>query len=218
MAKKTDTESYYDIFPSRLRELMKKNNVSQEKLGKAIGVTRQAVSNYTSGLSSPDWLGIAKIARYFNVRSDYLIGLSDVASHRLDLESACESLGLTEKAAEHISKYRYEYESTFDSESLKLLGSSFMPINNLLESDSYKYFYDVYLNVLENASYCAVLNAEKDSRHKVEEAIRDLKLSLFELSEAAIYTVKEASDYDRAMANAVMVLGLITENHNGQES
>ena len=209
MAKKTENDCYSDTFPSRLRDLMRKNNVTQADLGVAIGVTRQAVSNYMAGISSPDWQGIAKIAKFFNVRSDYLIGLSDIATSRLDIITACEGLGLTEEAAKNISEYRYEYESKYDSESIKLLGPSFMPINNLLESDHNEYFFDVYLNVLENASYCMVLDAEKDSRHKVEEAIRDLKLSLFELQEAAIYTVKGASSYDQAMIHAVDVLGTL---------
>lgn len=66
-----------EIFPKRLRELVEETNTTQEKLGEALGVRRQTISLYITGQSKPDWTQVAKIATFFNVPSDYLLGLSD---------------------------------------------------------------------------------------------------------------------------------------------
>jgi len=106
------TETEKDVFPTRLRELMDSPpKTSQETLANALGITRQAVSNYKSGQSSPDWKTIASIAKYFNVSADYLLGLSDTKSIVPDLQSAVNYTGLSEKAVEALAftmtpKYR----------------------------------------------------------------------------------------------------------------
>ena len=84
------------IFATRLRELMEKPpKTSQETLAAAIGVTRQAISNYKTGQSSPDWETVAKIARFFKVSSDFLLGLSDTPCADVNLRTICEYTGLS---------------------------------------------------------------------------------------------------------------------------
>ena len=84
------------IFATRLRELMETPpKTSQETLAAAIGVTRQAVSNYKTGQSSPDWETVAKIARFFKVSSDFLLGLSDAPCTDVNLRAICEYTGLS---------------------------------------------------------------------------------------------------------------------------
>ena len=62
----------------RIRELRIKFGVSQEKLGKILNLTQQAVARWENGSSEPDSENIQKLAKYFNVTTDYLLGNSNI--------------------------------------------------------------------------------------------------------------------------------------------
>lgn len=64
-------------FPKALRELMDETDTTQPMLAESMGVTRQTISLYCNGQSTPDIDIFAKIADYFNVSFDYLLGKSE---------------------------------------------------------------------------------------------------------------------------------------------
>ena len=62
---------------SRLRDLRKLKGDTQEKLSNFLGVTAQAYPKYEYGLRKPNLETTIKLANYFNVSVDYLLGLTD---------------------------------------------------------------------------------------------------------------------------------------------
>lgn len=60
-----------------LFELMKNNKVTQQQLSEAVKVSQGNISDWKSGRSSPSIEVLPKIAEYFNVSVDYLLGLDD---------------------------------------------------------------------------------------------------------------------------------------------
>lgn len=62
------------MFAQRLKELRKRRGVSQASLAGLLGVTQQAVGKWESGRATPDPQTIARIAAYFAVSADQLIG------------------------------------------------------------------------------------------------------------------------------------------------
>ena len=64
-------------FAKRLRELRKDKNVSQKKLSNYLGYGYTAIANYESGRNEPSFDTLCKIAGYFDVTVDYLIGKED---------------------------------------------------------------------------------------------------------------------------------------------
>jgi len=95
--KKAQTwETEQAIFPSKLSELMKERKVSQETLANAIGVKRQTVSLYKTGQSSPSADQLCKIAKFFNVSADWLLGLSEAKSPDNDIQQICKQTGIRE--------------------------------------------------------------------------------------------------------------------------
>ncbi len=61
---------------NRLKEIRQEKNLSQADIAKALGVTRQAISLYEKGdreLKLETW---QKLADFFNVPVDYLLGIS----------------------------------------------------------------------------------------------------------------------------------------------
>ena len=94
-------EGYNENFPQRLRELIKEKGETQQGLADYIGRTRQLISYYSDGSSSPDWKTLARIAEYFGVTSDYLIGLSD--AKQAESADIVNQLGISE---ENINKFK----------------------------------------------------------------------------------------------------------------
>jgi transcriptional regulator with XRE-family HTH domain len=93
--KKLETDNYYKAFPVAMRKLMNQRNITQNELAVHLGKTRQSISYYCDGSSSPDWETIAKIADYFCVSTDYLLGLTDDPN---PIPSAVDALGLSPEA------------------------------------------------------------------------------------------------------------------------
>lgn len=89
-----------NIFPSRLREIMKERHVTQTALGSFLGVKRQTISLYEIGRSSPDVECVANIAEYFGVTADWLLGLSDAKTRDTTVQSVSAYTGLPESVIE----------------------------------------------------------------------------------------------------------------------
>lgn len=57
----------------KIQQLRKSNGLSQEQLAEKLEVSRQAVSKWESGVSSPDMEKIVLLSELFEVSTDYLI-------------------------------------------------------------------------------------------------------------------------------------------------
>jgi len=64
-------------FAKNLKELMKENRTSQDKLAKYLNVNQRTVSKYVNNKIEPSFDTLIKIAKFFEVRTDYLLGLED---------------------------------------------------------------------------------------------------------------------------------------------
>ncbi|MGN0823005.1 MAG: helix-turn-helix domain-containing protein [Candidatus Gallimonas sp.] len=65
------------ILSERLIELRKERGLSQATVAKDLGVSLGIVCYWEKNKSDPTASNVAKIARYYNVSSDYLLGLTD---------------------------------------------------------------------------------------------------------------------------------------------
>lgn len=63
---------------NRLKELRKTKGVTQQTVADFLGITREGYSFYENGHRSPDYKILSKIAGYFGVTTDYLIGIDDM--------------------------------------------------------------------------------------------------------------------------------------------
>lgn len=93
---------YSKKFNEVLFELMLENKTTQKELADHLGITRQAVSQYAVGKTTPDINTFKKIAKYFDVSYDYLLGESSCKNREnIDIERVT---GLKEKAIEAIKE------------------------------------------------------------------------------------------------------------------
>lgn len=65
------------LIGDRLKELREKTKVNQEVVAIAIGISRARYSHYENNHVEPDIELIGKLADYYNVTTDYLLGKSN---------------------------------------------------------------------------------------------------------------------------------------------
>ncbi|RJS60153.1 helix-turn-helix transcriptional regulator [Bacillus sp. PK3_68] len=65
------------MLPERLIKLRKENKKTQQQIADFLGITRPAYTAYERGTRQPDYETLRKIADYYMVSTDYLLGRSD---------------------------------------------------------------------------------------------------------------------------------------------
>lgn len=61
---------------NRIRTLREGADLKQSELAQATGISQKTLSNYESGKTNPDSFAIIKLAEYFHVSTDYLLGVT----------------------------------------------------------------------------------------------------------------------------------------------
>lgn len=66
-----------EIFSIRLNKVLAENKISMYRLAKDLQCSKTTVTNWCYGLNEPRATDIARLAIYFDVTADYLLGLED---------------------------------------------------------------------------------------------------------------------------------------------
>lgn len=66
-----------EILAKRLVKLIAENKITRYKLAKDLKCSKATVLNWCEGLNEPKATQIRMLAEYFDVSSDYLLGLED---------------------------------------------------------------------------------------------------------------------------------------------
>lgn len=67
-----------------------------------LGVSAQAINQYKLGVSRPSLENLCKIADFYGVSTDYLLGLTDTKSNDTTIRAVCDYTGLSEEAIKSI--------------------------------------------------------------------------------------------------------------------
>lgn len=103
-------------FAKNLKNLRLKKGLLQEEVANALGISKQVVSTYENGTRSPSFDGLIKIAAFFGVTTDYLLGV--------------DSLGLSPEAMQKISDLNTIAKQNLFDEPLRVL-------SKIIESDKF---------------------------------------------------------------------------------
>lgn len=82
----------------KLKELRTQKGCNQTDVAKVLGITQQAYANYETEKRQPDHETLTKLADFFNVSVDYLLGRTDVPQNG--------PASLSEEEAELLQQYR----------------------------------------------------------------------------------------------------------------
>lgn len=69
----------------RIKELRNAMGLSQAALGKELNLTQQAIAKWEKGVAEPDSDNIGRLALYFDVSADYLLGYSEIPKPKIEL-------------------------------------------------------------------------------------------------------------------------------------
>lgn len=86
----------YCEFGENLRKLRKGRGMTQSELGGQAGLSKAVISKYETGLGYPSFDVLIRIAQYFGVSTDYLLGVASTRS--MDIT------GLTEPQADALHR------------------------------------------------------------------------------------------------------------------
>lgn len=87
-------------FPTAISSLLKERKITPGELAGHLGVTRQTVSNYCLGQTTPSFQLLCEIADFFDVSTDFLLGRTNVQSPSVEIQAIAAATGLTEHTIE----------------------------------------------------------------------------------------------------------------------
>ncbi len=74
----------------KLKNLRKNKKITQTELGKAIGMSTSVITHYESGDRVPSYEVLIKLAYFYGVTTDYLLGVDDRKILSIDVASLSE--------------------------------------------------------------------------------------------------------------------------------
>lgn len=92
------------VFSDRIRKL--RGDRSQREVAEGIGTTHQSLGRYESGKRKPDLDIIERMAVYFEVSADYLLGLNSDPTPDFQIQAASALTGLSQTVIEQLIEIR----------------------------------------------------------------------------------------------------------------
>ncbi len=99
-----------NILGKRIKKLREKNNLNQLEFSKILNISNTTLSQYEAGNRTPSDEIKEKVADYFNVSVDYLLGrtekfTSEVEKSKMDKHNSLDVSNLPEEAIRQIEDY-----------------------------------------------------------------------------------------------------------------
>lgn len=101
----------YNTLGNRIKSRRQALNLSQSEMSKQLNCTQAALSQYENGNREPGLSDLANIAHCLNTTTDYLLGLTDIASTEGEVRIIGDYLGLTENSIQKLHNMFAEYET-----------------------------------------------------------------------------------------------------------
>ncbi|ACM61504.1 helix-turn-helix protein [Caldicellulosiruptor bescii] len=79
-------------FGGILKDLRMQKKMSRQELAKMLELSESAIAKYEEGQRSPDLNTLIKIAKFFDVSTDYLLGLTNIPKPEMDLSPELKQL------------------------------------------------------------------------------------------------------------------------------
>lgn len=97
------------LFGNRLKELRKEKKITQLELANMLGVTFSTISAWEVGKAQPSYDILIKLATYFGVTVDYLLGFNQEDKDTLKrLKTALKEAGMWDDNLNDMSKEDFE--------------------------------------------------------------------------------------------------------------
>ncbi len=123
MYNETDTGKKLEIFRERLKAL--RGEARLQDVAKDIGISRASLGYYENGDRKPDIEILMKLADYYHVSCDYLLGVSKVKKADSTIQSIALKTGLSENVINKLCYYKERMTKFTDSLNIILKSPNF---------------------------------------------------------------------------------------------
>ena len=89
--------------PNRIRELREDRDLRQVDVAEKTGIDQRTLSNYETGKTNPDSYAIMQLAKFYDVSTDYLLGITDINIH--DMQDIALELKKISARLDSLQKY-----------------------------------------------------------------------------------------------------------------
>lgn len=145
-----------ETFAERLKTLRENAGKKRQEVADSLGITRASLEYYEKGKRKPDIEVLVKIAEYYKVSTDYLLGLSNAQTVDKDIQFICDYTGLSEKAVNMLVKLNQEW-NVADCKPINVQHLVNVFVNGFIEDGilSYLSLYSnrILLNLSEQKAY-----------------------------------------------------------------
>ena len=117
------------ILKERIKFLRNRNHISQKELSRIIETSKSTIGLYETGETLPNAENIKKLAEYFGVSSDYLLGLSDVPTTDTTIQAICNHTGLSDVFVSWLSSHK-DYAPQIEKLSRLMIENGFIGGDN----------------------------------------------------------------------------------------
>lgn len=88
---------------NRIKDLREDRDLRQIDVANATGIDQRSLSNYETGKTNPDSETVIRLARFFGVSCDYLLGVSE--QNLISNQAIVKELSDIRRRLEEIQKY-----------------------------------------------------------------------------------------------------------------
>lgn len=153
-----------EIFAARLKELRDQKGQTQEQFAKSlselygVSTSRGSISFYEKAERTADVEFVAAVAKYCNVSTDYLVGITESRTIDTNIKSICEATGLKEEIVKGLlsmnrcKKLRIELDALLTQ----------ARINESPRKGEVLYDLDIFNIILEEFKYADILSGIRD--------------------------------------------------------
>lgn len=108
-----------ETFADRLTKLRENTGKKRQEVADELEISRASLEYYEKGKRKPDIEVLAKIAEYYKVSTDYLLGLSIASTTDKDVQFICDYTGLSEKSVDVLHKIALQANGNLISDKRK---------------------------------------------------------------------------------------------------
>lgn len=90
----------------RIKELRTQMHKSLRDVASELNISYSSLSKYERGVQQPSYETLMKMADYFNVTTDYLIGYTDIRTKNIEDKAIVEKTGLTLHSLDVLSSFQ----------------------------------------------------------------------------------------------------------------
>ena len=95
-----------ETFADRLTKLRENTGKKRQEVADELKISRASLEYYEKGKRKPDIEVLVKIAEYYEVSTDYLLGLSIAPTTNKDIQFICDYTGLSEEVIEELNEIK----------------------------------------------------------------------------------------------------------------